>query len=157
MNKVGCHRGCRFLFGMLLFVGVSIACGKREGTSPVLVHVLRDPSAPFAKDLRHADLQFGVSRARLNSGKWIMVATNEGSSYPTLVRRLADSQEEMLILDSASDLPDSAAVGDHLGKPQLICGGTPAYIPDWVSGEQREAAEMYLRFLVARCEVGGAH
>ena len=150
-------QGCGFLFGVLVVLGVSIACSKREETPPVIVHVLRDPSAPFAKNLRQADLQFGLSKARLNSGKWMMVATNEGSSYPTLVRRLADTPEHLLILDSASDLPDSAAVREHVGKPQLICGGAQAYIPDWVSGEQREATEIYLRFLVAHCEAGGVH
>ena len=76
---------------MLLFLGLSTACSKRELPPPVVVHVLRDPSAPFAKNLRQGDLQFGLSKARLNSGRWIMVATNEGrSSYPTLLRRLAE-------------------------------------------------------------------
>jgi hypothetical protein len=86
-----------------------------------------------------------------------MVATNEGNSYPTLVRRLADTPEDLLILNAASDLPESIAVRDHLGKPQLICSGAQAYIPDWVSGEQREVTDMYLRFLVAHCEAGGVH
>ena len=86
-----------------------------------------------------------------------MVATNEGNSYPTLVRRLADTPEDLLILNTASDLPESIAVHDHIGRPQLICGGAQAYIPDWVSGEQREAAEMYLRFLVAHSEAEGVY
>ncbi len=86
-----------------------------------------------------------------------MIATNEGTSYTTLVRRLADTPEDLLILNSPSDLPDGAAVRDHVGKPQRICGEAPAYIPDWVSGEQREATEMYLRFLVIHCEATGAH
>ncbi len=83
-----------------------------------------------------------------------MIASNEGNSYSTLVRRLADTPEDLVILNSLSDLPDRAAVRDHIGNPQLVCGGAPAYIPDWVSGEQREAAEMYLRFIVTHCEAG---
>lgn len=81
-----------------------------------------------------------------------MVATNEGDSYPTLVRRLAETQQDLLILNSLADFPDTAAVGGRVGKPQLICGATPAYIPDWVSGESREAAEMYLQYLKSHCE-----
>ena len=81
-----------------------------------------------------------------------MIATNEGNSYPMLVRRLADTPEDLLILNSQSDLPETATVRDHVGQAQLICGRQPSYIPDWVSGELREGAEMYLRFLVAHCE-----
>jgi hypothetical protein len=135
---------------------VSIACQKSEAPAPIIVHVLRDSSAPFAKNLRQADLQFGLSKARVNSGKWIMIATNEGNSYPILVRRLADAQEDLLILNSPSGLPDSAAVRDHVGKLEFVCGGARAYIPDWASGEQREAAGMYLRFIVAHCEASRA-
>ncbi len=153
----GFMRGRCFLFGILLVLGLSITCRKREEPPPVIVHVLRDPSSPFAKNIRQGDLQFGLSKERLKSGKWIMVATNEGNSYPTLVRRLGDARDDLLILNAASDLPETVAVRDHIGRPQLICGGAQAYIPDWVSGERREATEMYLRFLVAHCEAGGGH
>jgi hypothetical protein len=139
------------LFGVSLILGMTTAC-KREDAPPIIVHVLHDPSASFAKSLRQTDLQFGLTKPRLNSGKWVMVATNEGNSYPTLVRRLADTQQDLLILNSPSDLPDTAAVRGHVGKPQLVCGGAPAYIPDWVSGESREAAEMYLQYLTAHCD-----
>jgi hypothetical protein len=145
-----------FLFGVFLVLSVSLACKEREYPPPVIVHVLRDPSAPFAKNLRQTDLQFGLSKARLNGGKWVMVATNEGNSYAILVRRLADTPEDLLILNSPSDLPDIVAVRDHVGEPQLVCGGASAYIPDWVSSEQREATEMYLRFLVVHCEASVA-
>src|ERR1700693_1951999 len=141
-----------FLLGVLLVLSMSLACKEREYPAPLIMHVLRDPSAPFAKNLRQVDLQFGLSKAHINSGKWMMIATNEGNSYPMLVGRLADSRWDLLMLNSPSDLPDSAALRTRVGKPQLICGGVPAYIPDWVSGEQREATEMYLQFLVAHCE-----
>jgi hypothetical protein len=139
------------LFGVSLILGMTTAC-EREDAPPIIVHVLRDPSASFAKSLRQTDFQFGLTKPRLKSGKWVMVATNEGNSYPTLVRRLADTQQDLLILNSPSDLPDTPAVRGHVGKPQFVCGGTPAYIPDWISGESREAAEMYLKYLAAHCE-----
>jgi hypothetical protein len=137
--------------GIIVLLGMSLACKKREYPQPIIVHVLRDPTASFAKNLRQADLQFDLSEARVKSGKWMMIATNEGNSYPMLVRRLADTPEDLLILNSQSDLPETAAVRDHVGKSQPVCGGAPAYIPDWVSGEVREATEMYLRFLIAHC------
>ena len=49
--------------------------------------------------------------------------------------------------------PLSAEVVSQLRPepPKLICGGA-AYIPDKASGEEREAAELYLRFLEGHCE-----
>ena len=138
-----------------MVIVTSFAC-KQKDDPPLVVHVLRDPSAPFAKRLRQADWQFVLTKPRLGTGQTVMVATNEGSTFSKLLRRLADSRWDLIILNSASDLPDGAAVRDHSGPPQLICGGAPAYVPDWVLGEEREATEMYLRFLTARCEGNGA-
>jgi hypothetical protein len=118
---------------------------------PLIVHVLRDPSASFARTLRNADLQFGLTKPHLKSGKGIMVATNEGDSFPKLLRRFADSTPDLLILDSQADVPDDPRVRNQVGKAELVCGQHPAFIPTSVSGEEREAAEMYLRFLVSRC------
>jgi len=41
-----------------------------------------------------------------------------------------------------------------MGHSELVCGLNPACIPNSVSGEQREAAQMYLQFVVSQC--GGA-
>jgi hypothetical protein len=140
------------LLGVGVLLSTSLACKKQEYPEPVIVHVLRDPSASFAKNLRQADLQFALSKARLNSGKGMIIATNEGDSYRLLLRRLACTPQDLLILNSPSDLPDNAEVRAHTGKLQPVCGEAPAYIPDWVSGEKPEATEMYLRFLIAHCE-----
>ena len=53
-----------------------------------------------------------------------MIATNEGNSYPTLMRQLADTPWDLLILSLPSDLPDSAVVRNHLGKPHLNLRGS---------------------------------
>jgi hypothetical protein len=145
------------LSGVFLVLSLFLGCEERSHPTPVVVHVLRDASASFAKNLRQADLEFGSSKARLSSGRWMMIATNEGDSYPALVKRLAPTTEDLVVLNSLSDLPDVAAVKDHVGRPQFICGGAPAYIPDWVSGEQREATEIYLRFLLVHCAGSGTH
>jgi hypothetical protein len=69
-----------------------------------------------------------------------------------LQRLIGDNQgEDLVILNSPADLPASAAVQNQLWKQRPICGGAAAYIPDWVSGETREATEMYLQYLVAHC------
>jgi len=81
-----------------------------------------------------------------------MVASIEGSTFSKILQHLADKSWDLVILNSASDIPDSSAVKASLGKPELICGGIPAYIPDWVLGEERDATEMYLRFLEIHCE-----
>ena len=41
-----------------------------------------------------------------------------------------------------------------MGHSELVCGLNPACIPNSVSGEQREAAQMYLHFVLSQC--GGA-
>ena len=65
---------------------------------------------------------------------------------------LSDSAPEMLILDSQMDLPEEPAIHNQLGKAELLCGHHPTFIPTSVSGELREASEMYLRSLVCHCD-----
>jgi len=134
----------------LLFV-YCVSCGQRKPSEPVVVHVLRDPQAQFAERLRQADLKFGLTRARVKSGKYVVVATNEGNSYDDLLGRVANVPPSLLIVDSQSTLPADAASQVRPERPKLVCGGA-AYIPDKIPDEEREAAEMYLRFLEGHCE-----
>jgi hypothetical protein len=72
-----------FLFGILLVLPVWIACQKKKSEAPAfIVHVLRDPSSPIARNLRQAGWQFASAKPHLSSGRALTVATNEGSSYP---------------------------------------------------------------------------
>ena len=136
---------------LLPAVVLCTSCRRSEPPVPLIVHVLRDPSASFAGKLRNADLQFGLMKPHLKSGKGIMVATNEGDSFPKLLRRFAESTPDLLILESQADVPDN--VRNQMGKAELVCGQHPAFIPTSVSGELREASEMYLQFLASHCEV----
>ena len=129
------------------------SCRRSEPPVPLIIHVLRDPSASFARTLRNADLQFALTKPHLKSGKGIMVATNEGDSFPKLLRRFADSIPDLLILDSQVDMPDDPDIRNRVGKAELVCGWHPAFIPTSVSGELREASEMYLQFLASHCNV----
>jgi hypothetical protein len=79
-----------------------------------------------------------------------MTATCEGSSFSQLLTRV-DLTSALLILDKETDLLDQDVRG-KLGPPRLVCGGHPAFVPDGVSGEEREAATMYLDFLTIHCE-----
>ena len=131
-----------------------VSCGRPQLHDVFVLHVLRDPAAQFARRLRQADLQFGSTRARLESGRYVIVATNEGNSYADLLGRIAKVSPSLLIVDPRAPL--SAEVVSQLGPepPRLICGGA-AYLPDKISGEEREAAELYLRFLEGDCEAPG--
>jgi hypothetical protein len=116
------------------------------------VHVIRDPSGPFVDQLRKATNKFDLTRPRLNNGKGIMIATNEGNSFAQILEQLTEAQPEVVLLDSDTDIRVGKAVRSQLGQSRMVCGGHPAYIPAWVPTEKREAAEMYLLFLTHDCD-----
>ena len=135
-----------------IVLGAGTCCKHAKTTAPLVVHVLRDASATFAGKLRQADLQFALTKPHLNNGKEVWVATNEGKSFAQLLQRLPDSPPDVLIFDSQADIPGDPAIRNQLGKAELVCGQHPAFIPISVSGELREASQMYLRFLVSHCD-----
>jgi hypothetical protein len=130
------------------------SCKRSEVPAPVIVHVRHDLPGSAANSLLRTDLQFALTNARLGNGKLVMIATESVSQYR--LRRLADSGEDLLILNSQRDLPNTELARDHLGKQQIVCGRAVSYVPDWVSGEARQATEIYLQFLVAHCESAGS-
>jgi len=115
------------------------------------VHVFRDIHASFVNELKLADLQFSLTKPRTKSGKLVMVATNEGTSFQFLLTQFNQSAPEVVIFDSQADIPFDAAIRGQLAKPELVCGPHPSFIPTSISGEEREAAEMYVRFLLSHC------
>ncbi len=139
-----------FITVVILLVS-SISCKNVRTPAPLVVHVLRDPSGGFAGELSRADLQFALASPNVHSGRSVQVQTNDDVSFMNLPKRLQAFRPDVLILDSAANIPDDPAVRNQLGEPEHVCGGHPAFVPSSVSGEQREAAEMYLRFLVSRC------
>src|SRR6266478_8526603 len=75
-----------FLAVFLILASASTSCKHPESFNPLVVHVLRDPSTRFAGKLRQADLQFALTKPHLDSGRGMMVATNEGSSFAMLLQ-----------------------------------------------------------------------
>jgi len=136
---------------LLAVVVLCTSCRHSEPSAPLVVHVLRDPSASFAHKLRQTDLQFALTKPHLISGKAVLVATNEGDSFPKLLRQFTESTPDLLIVDSEADIPGDLTVRGQLGTAELVCGQHPAFIPASVSGELREASQMYLRFLSSHC------
>jgi hypothetical protein len=128
-----------------------VSCGLRKSSEPVVVHVLRDPDGLFAERLRQSDRQFASTRPHLENGKYIIVATNEGNSYAYLLQRVRQTPPSLLIVNSQSDLPADIASLVQPRTPRPICAAA-AYTPKTLSTEEREATEMYLRFLEGHCE-----
>jgi hypothetical protein len=139
------------LIVLLVGLGACMACKRQKVVSPVVVHVLRDPSAEFAPNLRRATAQFDLTKPRLADGRQVMIATNEGESFTVLMQRLKDMPPEVLILDSPSDLPNEPTIQRSFRDVEPVCGGRPAYIPTSLTGEELEAAKMYLRYMRLFC------
>jgi hypothetical protein len=138
---------------ILVAVVLGTSCSHSGPSVPLVVHVLRAPSSSFAVQLREADLQFGLTKPHLRSGRGVIVATNEGDSFSKLLRQFPEFTPDLLILDSQADAPDDPAIRKQLGEAELVCGQHPVFIPTSVSGEQREASQMYLRFLASHCDM----
>jgi hypothetical protein len=139
------------LLAAVILLGAGTCCKHSESSAPLVVHVLRDPSATFAGKLRRADLQFALTTPHLDSGKGVMIATNEGKSFAMLLQRFTDSPWDILILDSQADLQEDPAIRNQLTKAEVVCGQHPAFISTSVSAEVRQASELYLRFLASHC------
>lgn len=129
---------------------VLASCGQKP-QPPVIVHVLRDPSATFAEALRQADTQFALTRPRLQNGKPILVATNEGDSYHLLLQRTKEMPPTMLIASPQPGLPNEVLSQAHLATQRSVCGAQ-AYVFDSASGEEQQAANLYLHFLEIHCQ-----
>jgi hypothetical protein len=139
-----------------LALTLCVSCGDKRSPDIVVVHVLRDPSAPFADKLRRAESQFGLTETRLANGKKVIVATNEGDSYPKLVQRIGDMSPDVVIPDDESDIPSEVSARSLFLNSGAACGAKLVYVTTSASEEQIEAAKLYVRFLQTHCD-GSEH
>jgi hypothetical protein len=138
-----------YILIVTLMIAVLISCKQRQ---PVVVQVMRDPHAQFAEPLRRTTYRFALLRPHLADGQDIMVGTFEGAHASAHDPQwLLDWKPQMVIVKSQADLSNDIALATQLGNPELICGAMVAYIPVWVSGQKREATEIYLHFLQSHC------
>lgn len=133
----------------LVLLGSGTSCKNSRPAAPVVVHVLRDPY--FAADLTQANVQFIRTSPRAHSGRSVTLEAKDDVPYWDVVKRLKVSAPEVLILYSQEFVPDDPAIRSQLGASQVVCGTHSAFIPTSVSGEEREAAQVYLNFLVSHC------
>jgi hypothetical protein len=138
-------RTCLLSITLLVFA----SCKKQE--SSIVVQVIRDPDAPYAESLRNEAHKFSMSTPKVDSGRDVVIATNEGGiPFSQDLPRLLRMRPEMVIVNAPLSLPGNESLTNEMGPPTTVCGGT-AYIPSWAEGERREGAEKYLKFLVAHC------
>lgn len=133
-----------------LLLGVGLSCKQSSpAATPVVVHVLRAPY--FAADFTQADMQFAQTRPSVHSGRTVALQAKDDVPYWDVLKRLKVFTPDVLILYSQDFVPNDPAIKNQLGTSELVCGVHAAFIPTSVSGEEREAAQAYLNFLVSHC------
>ncbi len=118
----------------------------------VVVHVFRDASSPSAAVLSRRIAYFRSLHVRTPSRRLIVI--NELSS--DYRGRLGDlgsaSMPELVIVNSERDGEKNARLQEELAHAIDLCSDGQrclAFVPSWVSGEQRAAAQMVLTSLLA--------
>ena len=90
------------LIAAVLLLGASTSCSHSD--APVVIRVFRDIHASFVEELKRADLQFSTTQPRVKSGKPVIVATNEGTSFQFLLTQFRESAPDVVIFDSQADI-----------------------------------------------------
>jgi len=127
------------------------ACNRSKQESPIVVHVLRDANGSSATRINHALLVFNGTRFT-RTGHPITIATLERRDYPDTVKVFADQCCDLIVLDSPGDVLLDPKLRPELAQARNLCSGRqvyPAFVPSWIIGEQREAAQMFLDFLTS--------
>jgi hypothetical protein len=139
---------------LLLLLGIS---GCKSPAKPeaqfVFVRLSRDRNAPFEPWLTKVSYEFSSPQPRTQSGKPILITTYESNDFdktlPDVGTRL---HPDLIIFSSASQIPQNLAISKDLKDAKDICPKQSpclAFIPPWVQGDQRDATNLYIDFLLA--------
>jgi hypothetical protein len=147
----------RQVAGLLLFLLLEISGCKppaKPGDQFVFVRCYRDINAPFQPWLTKVAYEFSSPQPRTRSGKPILILTDETSDFEkTLSEDVGTNvHPDLIIVSSASQIPQNLAISKELKDAKDICPRqTPclAFIPPWVQGDQRDATNLYIDFLLA--------
>ncbi len=118
----------------------------------VVVHVFRDASSPSAAVLSRRIAHFRSLNVRTPSRKLIVLNETDSDYLGTLGKLGNESTTELVILNSERDVETNPRLQEELAHAIDLCTDGQrclAFIPSWVSGEQRTAAQMVLNSLLA--------
>ena len=146
----------RQVAGLTLFLLLGVSGCKTPAKSEaqvVVVGCYRDMKAPFARWLFEVSSEFSSTQPRTKSGKPILITTYETSDFE---KRLSDIgtrlHPDLIIVSSASQVPRNLEISKELKNAKNICPSRSpclAFIPPWVQGDQRDATNLYIDFLLA--------
>ena len=130
-------------------------CKPKPKLSTVVVSVVRNLRSPYGSEMDRRILEFQGSNPRLPSGRPIVVETETGDYKDMLQKQTSSSEDvDIVILDSPDDAQSSPAVQIALPQAANVCAGVkacpaniPAVIPPQITGDKRQAAEMFVDFL----------
>ena len=147
----------RFVPALLLLVVITLSsgCQRRQKSTSVTVHLLRDLRSVYGSELDRRILDFEGSNPRVQSGQHIVIASETGD-YKDMLQRQNSSTEniDLIILNAPDDASASTALQAALPQAANVCAGlkacpanVPAIIPSQISGNDREAAQKFVEFL----------
>jgi len=146
----------RQVAGLTLFLLLGISGCKAPAKSEaqvVVVHCYRDMNAPFARWLFEVSSEFHSMQPRAESGKPILITTYETSDFEKGLSDIGTRlHPDLIIVSSASQIPQNLEISKELKNAKNICPGRSpclAFIPPWVQGDQRDATNLYIDFLLA--------
>ncbi len=139
------------LFLLLGFPGCN-ARGKSE-SQVVVVRCYRDMNAPFEPWLFKVSNEFSSKQPKTKSGKPILVATYETKDFEKGLSDVGTGlRPDLIMYSSASQIPQNLEISKELSNAKSICPDRSpclAFIPPWVQGDQRDAINQWIDFLLA--------
>ncbi len=140
----------------LLLVLVPLgACKPKPKSAIVVVRLVRDLRSVYGSELDRRILEFQGSNPRLSSGQPVVISSETGDYKDMLQKQTSNSEgADVIILDSSDDAQVSPALQIALPQAVNVCAGVkacpdnvPAIIPTQVTGNSRQAAQMFVDFL----------
>ncbi|HTV66331.1 MAG TPA: hypothetical protein VMD98_12040 [Bryocella sp.] len=148
----------RFVLAASLTALVALlgACKPKPKPSTLVVRVLRDLRSIYGSEVDRRILEFQGSNPRLPSGEPVVVSSDTGDYKDMLEKQTSSSQDaDVILLDAPEDAQASSALELALPQAANICNGVkacpanvPAIIPPQITGNKRQAAQMFVDFLL---------
>jgi tetratricopeptide (TPR) repeat protein len=128
-----------WFFVSILFL-YSSACSRPDASTPVVVHVFRDPSS---NEVDVGIRALGQKRLMTRDNRPIVIATQESKTYQEGLATLGrEAHPDVVVLDSADDaklIERNSLRAVRTATSQYFIG-----VPQWSEGEQRNAAEQVI-------------